>query len=215
MRFLLFTMIVEHFVPLKQLIKSTLCPFLISFKVPSCWHGNQSVQTSRSDAVVDIRKWKDKSAISNWLRGIERKARHQHRTKYCCSCWLYLSAKGMRGYQLSVLRKYFNSSGGQGKDLVSSRRVLTNISDHWKEMTGIIARIGIQQGRGSLIIVIGRGAALWNLIVANIWRGSNLFLPALSLTLYSSCLPALLKPNLKQPKKINNSSLQKLKLQKE
>ena len=81
-------------------------------------------------------------------------------------------------------------------------------------MTGIIARIGIQQGRGSLIIVIGRGAALWNLIVANIWRGSNLFLPALSLTLYSSCLPALLKPNLKQPKKINNSSLQKLKLQK-
>ena len=67
-------------------------------------------------------------------------------------------------------------------------------------MTGIIARIGIQQGRGSLIIVIGRGAALWNLIVANIWRGSNLFLPALSLTLYSSCLPALLKPNLKQQK---------------
>jgi len=58
MRFLLFTMIVEHFVPLKQLIKSTLCPLLISFKVPSYWHGNQSVQTSRSDAVVDIRKEK-------------------------------------------------------------------------------------------------------------------------------------------------------------
>ena len=89
------------------------------------------------------------------------------------------------------------------------------------QMLGIIGRNGIQLRwlrwalrRGSLIIVIGRGAALWNLIVANIWRGSNLFLPALSLTLYSSCLPALLKPNLKQPKKINNSSLQNLKLPK-
>ena len=56
MRFLLFTMIVEHFVPLKQLIKSTLCPFLISSKYQVAWHGNQSVQTSRSDAVVDIRE---------------------------------------------------------------------------------------------------------------------------------------------------------------
>ena len=60
MRFLLFTMIVEHFVPLKQLIKSTICAHLLFIYIKRCLESRKGLYHQQQVAL-------DKTLAIKWF----------------------------------------------------------------------------------------------------------------------------------------------------